>query len=195
MASQVYTFHVSYKGLEDRIWRKISVSSNYQLDHLGYLVLAAFDAKEGHLFEFLYDDVCFSTPSEKNPKPSLDMATFKLSHLNLQEGSLIRMDCDLEAKQAYVLELVNIEDMKRNRGKHYPFVIDGAGFCIIDDFSLESQPKKIEQTYQNSHSNESIYYDERTFTQDYCLLDLKSINASLKYDIDMIASRCALFRL
>ena len=145
MASQVYTFHISYKGLEDRIWRKISVSSKYQLDYLGYLVLAVFDAKEGHLFEFLYDDVCFSIPSEKNPNPSLDMATFKLNHLNLQEGSFIRMDCDFEAKRTYMLEIVNIEDMKRSCGKRYPFVIDGAGFCISDDLSLEFQPKKTEQ--------------------------------------------------
>lgn len=36
MATKVYTFQVTYEGLEDKIWRKIAVSSNYRLDQLGY---------------------------------------------------------------------------------------------------------------------------------------------------------------
>ena len=44
MATNVYTFHVTYEGLEDKIWRDIEVSSNYRLAQLGYAVLAAFGA-------------------------------------------------------------------------------------------------------------------------------------------------------
>ena len=36
MATKVYTFHIVYEGLEEKIWRKVEVSSNYRLDQLGY---------------------------------------------------------------------------------------------------------------------------------------------------------------
>ena len=49
MATQVYTFHIVYEGLEKKIWRKVQVSSNYHLDQLGYLALAAFDTMAYHL--------------------------------------------------------------------------------------------------------------------------------------------------
>ena len=52
MTTKVYTFHITYEGLEEKIWRKVEVSSNYRLDQLGYMVLAAFDTLAYHLFEF-----------------------------------------------------------------------------------------------------------------------------------------------
>ena len=57
MATKVYTFHITYEGLEEKIWRKVEVSSNYRLNQLGYMVLAAFDTLAYHLFEFYY--ICF----------------------------------------------------------------------------------------------------------------------------------------
>ena len=56
MAAKVFTFHIVYEGLEEKIWRNIAVSSNYRLDQLGYAVLAAFDTMAYHLFEFHYKD-------------------------------------------------------------------------------------------------------------------------------------------
>jgi len=50
MATQVYTFFITYEGLDDKIWRKVQVSSNYRLDQLGYLLLATFDTLAYHLF-------------------------------------------------------------------------------------------------------------------------------------------------
>lgn len=29
MAAKVFTFHIVYEGLEEKIWRNIAVSSNY----------------------------------------------------------------------------------------------------------------------------------------------------------------------
>ena len=64
MAARVYTFHIAYEGLEDRIWRNVEVSSNYRLDQLGYMVLSVFDTLAYHLFEFYYDDGQFEIPNE-----------------------------------------------------------------------------------------------------------------------------------
>ena len=63
MAAKVFTFHIVYEGLEEKIWRNIAVSSNYRLDQLGYAVLAAFDTMAYHLFEFHYKDSWFEIPA------------------------------------------------------------------------------------------------------------------------------------
>ncbi len=43
MATQVYTFKITYADCDNRIWRTAAVSSNYTLAELGYMVLATFD--------------------------------------------------------------------------------------------------------------------------------------------------------
>ena len=71
MAAKVYTFHISYEGLAEKIWRNIAVSSNYRLDQLGYAVLAAFDTMAYHLFEFHYKDGRFEIPNEDADEDAL----------------------------------------------------------------------------------------------------------------------------
>lgn len=51
MATQVYTFKITYADCDNRIWRTAAVSSNYTLAELGYMVLATFDTMAYHLFE------------------------------------------------------------------------------------------------------------------------------------------------
>lgn len=36
MPAQVYDFLIPCKGLEDAVWRRIQLSSNYRLDQLAY---------------------------------------------------------------------------------------------------------------------------------------------------------------
>lgn len=74
MAAKVYTFRIAYEGLEDRIWRKVEVSSNYRLDQLGYLILATFDTLACHLFAFYFDNGQFEIPNEDAPFDQIDMA-------------------------------------------------------------------------------------------------------------------------
>ena len=86
MATKVYTFQVTYEGLDDKIWRKVAVSSNYRLDQLGYTVLAAFDTMAYHLFEFYYDGERFEIPNDDAFEEQIDMAeahTIKPSHTQL----------------------------------------------------------------------------------------------------------------
>lgn len=179
METQIYTFHISYKRGEDRIWRKVDVSSNYRLDKLGYLVLSIFDLETCQSFKFLCDGVCFSIPFEDDSRYPLDMTTFKLNQLNLREGALIRMDCSFGEGHNFFLEFVSCRNMTRGEGKRFPLVVDGAGFSNIAAFSLEEQTEKKGQAFQNSRP------------EPCCLFDIKAINASLKYNIDMIEERYA----
>lgn len=186
MATKVYTFHITYEGLEEKIWRKVEVSSNYRLDQLGYMVLAAFDTLAYHLFEFYYDDDRFEIPNEDATFEQIDMADFKLHQLKLKLGDRIRMDYDFGTTQTFWLELVEIADMKRGWGRQYPYVLDGAGRGIIDDMSCEELSELVAQIDRNGKTDEPIYYQERMMPWDYRWFDLDCINSLLKGEIELI---------
>ena len=193
MATKVYTFHITYEGLEEKIWRKVEVSSNYRLDQLGYMVLAAFDTMAYHLFEFYYDDDRFEIPNEDAPFGQIDMADFKLHQLKLKLGDRIRMEYDFGTTQTFWLELVEITDMKRGWGRRYPYVLDGAGRGIIDDMSCEELSELVAQIDRNGKTDEPIYYQERMMPWDYRWFDLDCMNSLLKGEIELIEEGYAPF--
>ena len=63
MSKQVYTFRITYNGCENKIWRTVEVSSNYDLARLGYMVLAIFDTNAYHLFSIEHKGVIFNEDS------------------------------------------------------------------------------------------------------------------------------------
>ena len=193
MAAKVYTFHITYEGLEEKIWRKVEVSSNYRLDQLGYMVLAAFDTLAYHLFEFYYDDDRFEIPNEDSPFEQIDMANFKLHQLDLRLGDRIRMDYDFGTTQTFWLELIEIADMKRGWGRRYPYVLDGAGRGIIDDMSCEELSELVAQIDRNGKTDEPIYYQERMMPWDYRWFDLDCMNSLLRGEIELIEEGYAPF--
>ena len=193
MAAKVYTFHITYEGLEEKIWRKVEVSSNYRLDQLGYMVLATFDTLAYHLFEFYYDDDRFEIPNEDAPFEQIDMADFKLHQLDLKLGDRIRMDYDFGTTQTFWLELIEIADMKRGWGRRYPYVLDGAGRGIIDDMSCEELSELVAQIDRNGKTDEPIYYQERMMPWDYRWFDLDCMNSLLKGEIELIEEGYAPF--
>ena len=193
MATKVYTFHITYEGLEEKIWRKVEVSSNYRLDQLGYMVLAAFDTLAYHLFEFYYDDDRFEIPNEDATFEQIDMADFKLHQLKLKLGDRIRMEYDFGTTQTFWLELVEIADMKRGWGRRYPYVLDGAGLGIIDDMSCEELSELVVQIDRNGNTDDSIYYQERMMPWDYRWFDLDCMNSLLKGEIELIEEGYAPF--
>lgn len=193
MATKVYTFHITYEGLEEKIWRKVEVSSNYRLDQLGYMVLATFDTMAYHLFEFYYDDGRFEIPNEDVPFEQIDMADFKLHQLKLKLGDRIRMEYDFGTTQTFWLELVEIADMKRGCGRRYPYILDGAGRGIIDDMSCEELSELVAQIDRNGNADDPIYYQERMMPWDYRWFDLDCMNSLLKGEIELIEEGYAPF--
>ena len=193
MATKVYTFHITYEGLEDKIWRKIAVSSNYRLDQLGYAILAAFDTMAYHLFEFYYDGGRFEIPDEDAFEDQIDMALVKLHQLRLEIGDRVRMDYDFGTTQTFWIELVEVEEMGRGQGRKYPCVVDGAGRGIIDDMHIDELQELIAQIDNKGQTDEPIYYQNRTFPWDYRWFNLENINALFKGEIEMIEEGYAPF--
>ena len=195
MSAKVYTFHIGYEGLGEKIWRNIAVSSNYRLDQLGYTVLAAFDTMAYHLFEFYYKDGRFEIPNEDADEEQIDMAVFKLHQLELKIGDRIRMDYDFGTTQTFWIELIGIEDMGRGQGRKYPYVTEGAGRGIIDDMPSDELQEIIEQIDKNGKTAEPIYYNDRAMPWDYRWFDLDNINSLLKGEVEMIEEGYAPFWL
>lgn len=188
MACQVYTFLITYDGLEDRIWRKAEVSSNYRLDQLGYLVLAAFDTMAYHLFAFRCRGDIYSIPDEGHLEyGDYDMMCFRLKDLKLKIGEIIQMDYDFGTTQTFHIQLIATEDMIRGRGNHYPYLLDGAGRGILDDYSSADLRELIDQIDRNGHTDEPIYYNEDSRPWNYRRFDLELDNALLKGEIMAIA--------
>lgn len=193
METQVYTFHITYAGLEDKIWRKMAISSNYRLDQLGYAVLAAFDTMAYHLFEFYYNDVRFEIPDEDAVLEQIDMAEFKLHQLKLKIGDRIQMDYDFGTTQTFWIKLIDAKDMERGQGRKYPYILEGAGRGIIDDMDAEELQKLIAQIDAIGKTEKPIYYQERLVPWDYHWFDLDCINGLLKGEIQMIEEGYAPF--
>lgn len=187
MAVKVYTFHITYEGLEDIIWRKAEVSSNYRLDQLGYTVLAAFDTMAYHLFSFCLDDRYYEFPDGENGfSDGIDIATVKIGNMDLKIGDRIRMDYDYGTTQTFWLELTKIDDMKRGQGKRYPYITEGSGRGIIDDMSCDELIELVKQIDKNGQTDEPIYYKNRAIPWDYRCFDLERLNILLKGEINLI---------
>ncbi len=193
MAAKVYTFHITYEGLDEKIWRRVEVSSNYRLDQLGYMVLAAFDTLACHLFEFNYDGTLYELPDPDGYMPQHDMGAFRLHQLGLTPGKRLQMDYDLGTTQTFWLELTEIADMKPGWGKHYPYLLEGAGRGIVDDVSAETLAEWVAQIDQKGKTDKPIYYHERITPWDYRWFDLDIMNDLLKVIIKEIEAGYAPF--
>lgn len=189
MATDIYTFQITYQGLEEKIWRKVEVSSSYRLDQLGYLVLAAFDTLAYHLFEFLWEGRIYGIPDLDVPAGQLDMAQFRLNQLGLKPGARLQMDYDFGTTQTFFLELLEIQAMSRGKGRHYPYIVEGAGRGIIDDMYVDDVKELVEQIDRNGKTDQPVLYQTSVAPWDYRNFNLKCENALLKGDIEAIEAQ------
>lgn len=187
MATQIYTFRITYEGLEDKIWREVQVSSNYRLDQLGYLVLAAFDTLAYHLFAVEYKGGRFELPNEDmDPEEFLDMSAFKLSQMSIRIGEKLKMIYDFGTEQVFHIELLAVDPMPRGQGRRFPRIADGAGRGILDDLPAEVTAALIAEIDRNGHTDEPIFYGDRSIPWDYREFDMDIDNMLLKGEIEQI---------
>lgn len=168
MAARVYTFRITYANCDNRIWRIASVSSNYTLAKLGYLILASFDTMAYHLFDIRYKNTTFFLTEEdidclpwdgKETYDLLGRAT--LGSLGMRVGDVMEMTYDQGCCQVFEIALLKIEDMAKGRGAAYPKILDGAGRGIVDDMSDSDLLDAIRK--QDSRGHSGIYYSSRGF--------------------------------
>lgn len=168
MATQLYSFKITYAECDSKIWRIAAVSSNYSLAQLGYLVLATFDTMACHLFELKYKDVRYLLSvedfedlffEETEKRGLLDYA--KIGKLGMHTGDVIEMTYDQGCCQVFEITLLEISDMPEGRGHSYPKILDGAGRGIVDDMPPEELAETIRKIDSEGHSG--IYYSSIGF--------------------------------
>ena len=124
-AVQVYTFKITYLGVENRIWRTAQVSSNYDLARLGFMVLSTFDTLACHLFGMTFKGVrYFLDIEELESAPEGIVCSMlcmtRLNKLKMVIGDKLLMTYDYGCDQQFELELVSAEPMLRGKGTSYP---------------------------------------------------------------------------
>lgn len=138
--------------------------------------MASFHCEGNHLFfgryknkeyEFVYDgeSVC------ENPK---NPARCKLEKQHMEIGDEISLYYDFGASWEFSIKLVDITEMGRGKGTHYPFVNDGAGRGIIEGGSMGMLEEILENGGLHTFDSEGdiITFDYRKYDADfdkYCL--------------------------
>lgn len=183
MATQVYTFKITYEGCNNKIWRTFEVSSNYDLARLGYMILASFDTKAYHLFTIEHKGIVYETAIE-NCGDSPLLQDVKLSSLNLQIGEHLKMIYDFGCEQVFDIEFMCAVNMLRGKGTSYPKVIDGVGRGIIDDMHVDELMEIIKATDKSGKSDFKVWVSEtHEIIWDYRDYNIKYDNALLKGEI------------
>lgn len=193
MATQVYTFKITYANCDNRIWRIAAVSSNYTLAELGYVVLATFDTMAYHLFEMKYKGITFFLTEDDfgdlySDEDSGLLDFYKLKDIDMRIGDVIEMTYDLGCDQVFEITLLEKSDMPKGRGRSYPKILDGAGRGIVDDMPASELLEAIERIDTSGHSG--IYYssvgDSAAPEWDYRKYNLNTDNVLLKGTIYQI---------
>ncbi len=169
MATQLYSFKITYMECDSRIWRIAAVSSNYSLAQLGYLVLATFDTMAYHLFEMKYKDTRYFLTEEDFEDLFFDgmekselLSFVKIGKLGMHTGDVIEMTYDQGCCQVFKITLLEISDMPKGCGRAYPKILDGAGRGIVDDMPPEELAEAIRKIDLDGHSG--IFYLSSGFT-------------------------------
>ena len=186
--TKVLTFEVSINGLENKIWRKIEITDRKTVADLAYTILATFDSLAYHLYYIKYKKViydCWVCIEYNHSKvPPINAVITKLSSIGLKENDIMEMNYDIGSTTKFRIKYLGSRDLEKGKGKHYPYIIDGAGRGMIDDlcdFELKEIVDDIDKKGCSEHYFAPGY--ERTVKYDYRKYDIKADNILLKDSI------------
>lgn len=152
--THVYTFHIELVGFEKTLWRDMEVSDNYTVAQLGYANMASYGGEACHLFNIRYKgkryELLFGPDEfEEELGSAINPMTVKLKELGLAIGDTMTMEYDYGAGWEWTMMLIDVRQMPKGTGKHYPFVTKGAGHGIIEDtspYELQDIINRIDET-------------------------------------------------
>ncbi len=183
--TKVLTFQVGIEGLEDKIWRKIEITDRRTVADLAYTILATFDSLAYHLYDIEYKnkvyDCWIDIEYDHRDVELVNAVTTKLSDIGLKENDTMEMKYDTGSTTTFKITYLGSRVMEKYNGKHYPYIIDGAGCGMLDDlcdFELKEIVEDIDKKGYSDHYFTPGY--ERTIKYDYRKFNIKNNNALLK---------------
>ena len=182
--SKVLTFKVEIEGLEDKIWRKIEITDRRTVADLAYTILASFDSLAYHLYNIKHNNKrydCMICAEDYMGKEELVDATItKLSDVDFSNNKM-EMEYDYGSPTTFIITYLESRDLERGNGKHYPYVIDGAGRGMLDDITCYDLKEIVDDIDEKGYSEHYFTpgYD-RTIKYDYRKYNIKNDNGLLK---------------
>ena len=182
--SKVLTFKVEIEGLEDKIWRKIEITDRRTVADLAYTILASFDSLAYHLYNIKHNNKrydCMICAEDYMDKEELVDATItKLSDVDFSNNKM-EMEYDYGSPTTFIITYLESRDLERGNGKHYPYVIDGAGRGMLDDITCYDLKQIVDDIDEKGYSEHYFTpgYD-RTMKYDYRKYNIKNDNGLLK---------------
>lgn len=190
----VLTFKVIVDGLGNKIWRKIEITDSKTVAELAYTILATFDSLAYHPYEVEYEGITYGSMIDiedyHGPKKVVDATITKLSKLDFSREKQLIMNYDFGATNTFKITFIESKDLEKGKGTHYPYIIEGQGHGILDDLSGDELIDIVRKTDKMGKSK--FHYTpgyERKNMYDYREYDIKTDNALLKGEIEMIKNK------
>ena len=183
--TKVLTFKVGIEGLENKIWRKIEITDKKTVADLAYTILAAFDSLAYHLYDIEYKnkiyDSWISIEDDYSGIPKLNATTTSLNELELKEQDKLEMQYDFGSTTTFKITYLGCRNLEQGAGRHYPYIIDGAGRGMMDDISDFELKEIVDDIDKKGYSNYNFTPGyERRIKYDYRDFNIKSNNILLK---------------
>jgi len=192
--TKVLTFKVEIEGLEDKIWRKIEITNKRAVADLAYAILATFHSLTYHLYDIEYKNKfydCWVCIEDDHRGVELVNAVItKLGDIGLKEKDTMRMEYDTGSTTTFKITYLGESEFKKGNGMHYPYVIDGAGYGMIDDITIEELKDIVEDIDKKGKSDyyvldisgrNKINYDYRNFNLEKNNLHIRRYFRKIKY--------------
>ena len=195
--TKVLNFKVEIEGLEDKIWRKIEITDRRTVADLAYTILATFRALADHLYDIEYKNKfydCWVCIEDDHRDVELVNATItKLTNLELKENDTMIMSYDTGSTTTFKITYLGEREFEKGNGMHYPYIIDGAGYGMINDITNEELKEIVDDIDKAGKSDYNILcidgrhteiYDYRNFDLDKNNLYVRRYFFKIKYSYE-----------
>ena len=195
--TKVLTFKVEIEGLEDKIWRKIEITDKRTVADLAYSILATFRSLAYHLYDIEFKnkfyDCWIDIEDDHRDVELVNAIITKLSDIGLKKNDIMRMEYDTGSTTSFIITCLGENEFKRGNGMHYPYIIDGAGYGMIDDITNWELKKVVEDIDKTGESHYSVLridkrnseiYDYRNFDLDKNNLYVRRYFWKIKYSYE-----------
>lgn len=192
--TKVLTFQVEIEGLEDKIWRKIEITDRRTVADLAYSILATFRSLAYHLYDIEYKnkfyDCWICIEDDHRDVELVNAVVTRLSEIGLKEKDTMRMEYDTGSTTTFNITYLGQSEFRKGNGMHYPCIIDGAGYGMIDDITSEELKDVISDIDKKGKSDyyvlridgrNSEIYDYRNFDLDKNNLYVRRYFWKIKY--------------
>lgn len=183
--TKVLVFKIWIEELESKIWRTVEITDSKTVADLAYTILSTFDSLAYHLYNIKHNnnryDCMIGAKYYEGRDILLDAAKTKLNTINFDEDSKMIMEYDYGSTTTFIIEYQNSRELEKGAGRHYPYIVAGAGRGMLDDISsyeLQAIVEDIDKKGESNHYFTPGY--ERQIKYDYRDFDLKDANILLK---------------